>query len=186
MFPCFSIYLIKCTFLINSLNTITRFGFVHIGRVGSAFATVTVTVERFIAVWYPLKKLRNTKILLSVPIVGSLIYCIPRFFEFKTSMVYHDGFSYYRYQNDTNSTNLTTVSYTRWKDTLFKISRLRLIMIWLCFIYKLLGNDIWRDRMAYKSKLRADLHSLDEAGTNRDHTIFHNYYSELLYSKKVS
>ena len=40
--------------------------------------------------------------------------------------------------------------------------------------------------MAYKSKLRADLHSLDEAGTNRDHTIFHNYYSELLYSKKVS
>ena len=40
--------------------------------------------------------------------------------------------------------------------------------------------------MAYKSKLRADIHSLDEAGTNRDHTIFHNYYSELLYSKKVS
>ena len=40
--------------------------------------------------------------------------------------------------------------------------------------------------MAYKSKLRADIHSLDEAGTNRDHTIFHNYYSELLYSEKVS
>ena len=63
--PCFSIYLIKCTFLINSLDTINRFGFVHIGRVGSAFATVTVAVERFIAVMYPLKKLRNTKILLS-------------------------------------------------------------------------------------------------------------------------
>ena len=40
--------------------------------------------------------------------------------------------------------------------------------------------------MAYKSKLCADLHSLDEAGTNRDHTIFHNYHSELLYGKKVS
>ena len=40
--------------------------------------------------------------------------------------------------------------------------------------------------MAYKSKLCADLHSLDEAGTNRDHTIFHNYHFELLYSKKVS
>ena len=145
-------------------------------------------MERFIAVMYPLKKLRNTKILLSVPIVGSLIYCIPRFFEFKTSMVYHDGFSYYRYQNDTNSTNLTTVSSISKIDTLFKIvfARLRLKMIWLCFIYKRLGNDIWRNGMAYKSKLRADIHSLDEAGTNRDHTIFHNYYSELLYSKKVS
>ena len=59
-------------------------------------------------------------------------------------------------------------------------------MSWLCFVYKLLGNDIRRNRMAYKSKLCADIHSLDEAGTNRDHTIFHNYHFELLYSKKVS
>ena len=82
----------------------------HIGRVGSAFATVTVTVERFIAVMYPLKKLRNTRILLSVPIIGSLFSNIPRFFEFKTSLVYFDGQHYFRFSNDTNSTNLTTVS----------------------------------------------------------------------------
>ena len=94
-----------------SLSIIFSFGFVHIGRVGSAFATVTVTVERFIAVMYPLKKLRNTRILLSVPIIGSLFYNIPRFFEFKTSLVFWDGGTdYFRYRNDTNITNLTTVS----------------------------------------------------------------------------
>ena len=82
----------------------------HIGRVGSAFATVTVTVERFIAVMYPLKKLRNTKTLLSIPIIGALLYNIPRFFEFKTSYVWSDGTKYYRLPNATNSTNLSSVS----------------------------------------------------------------------------
>jgi len=91
-------------------TNISSFGFVHIGRVGSAFATVTVTVERFIAVNYPLKRLRNTKVLLSVPIIGSLLYNIPRFFEFKTSQVWSDGHNYYRLTNDTNSTNLSSVS----------------------------------------------------------------------------
>ena len=94
-----------------SILNILSFGFVHIGRVGSAFATVTVTVERFIAVMYPLKKLRNTRILLSVPIIGSLFYNIPRFFEFKTSLVFWDGGTdYFRYRNDTNITDLYTVS----------------------------------------------------------------------------
>ena len=94
------------------MHNIFSFGFVHIGRVGSAFATVTVTVERFIAVMYPLKKLRNTRILLSVPIIGSLFYNIPRFFEFQTTLVYYDGTSYYLHPNDTNSTNLTMVKRT--------------------------------------------------------------------------
>lgn len=104
-----------CVSALNSIQllfftNISSFGFVHIGRVGSAFATVTVTVERFIAVNYPLKRLRNTKILLSVPIIGSLIYNIPRFFEFKTSHVWFDGNHYYRLATDTNSTNLSSVS----------------------------------------------------------------------------
>ena len=60
---------------------------------------------------YPLKKLRNTRILLSVPIIGSLFYNIPRFFEFKTSLVFWDGGTdYFRYRNDTNITDLYTVS----------------------------------------------------------------------------
>ena len=110
---------------------IFSFGFVHIGRVGSAFATVTVTVERFIAVMYPLKKLRNTRILLSVPIIGSLFYNIPRFFEFKTSLVFWDGGTdYFRYRNDTNITNLYTVSSININSFHFTISLKKYTLIY--------------------------------------------------------
>ena len=71
--------------LIKSQN---RFGFAHIGRVGSVFATLMVTIERFVAVWCPLQRLKSTKTLLSISIIGSLIYNIPRFLEFESTTVY--------------------------------------------------------------------------------------------------
>ena len=127
----------------------SSFGFVHIGRVGSAFATVTVTVERFIAVMYPLKKLRNTRILLSVPIIGSLFYNIPRFFEFKTSLVYFDGQNYFRFANDTNSTNLTVVSKKMICHHNSKYCNYFSFYFWL-FVYKstffLTGAYVWSNR----------------------------------------
>ena len=64
-----------------------RFGFVHIGRVGSVFATLMVTIERFVAVWCPLKRLKSTKTLLGISIIGSLLYNIPRFLEFESRSV---------------------------------------------------------------------------------------------------
>ena len=64
------------------------FGFAHIGRVGSVFATLMVTIERFVAVWCPLKRLKSTKTLLSISIIGSLIYNIPRFLEFESTTEY--------------------------------------------------------------------------------------------------
>ena len=66
------------------------FGFAHIGRVGSVFATLMVTIERFVAVWCPLKRLKSTKTLLSISIIGSLIYNIPRFLEFESTTEYFD------------------------------------------------------------------------------------------------
>ena len=47
-----------------------------------------VTIERFVAVWCPLKRLKSTKTLLSISIVGSLIYNIPRFLEFESTTEY--------------------------------------------------------------------------------------------------
>ena len=69
-------------------NNYSRFGFAHIGRVGSVFATLMVTIERFVAVWCPLSRLKSTKTLLSISIIGSLIYNIPRFLEFQSKTVY--------------------------------------------------------------------------------------------------
>ena len=65
-----------------------RFGFAHIGRVGSVFANLMVTIERFVAVWCPLQRLKSTKTLLSISIIGSLIYNISRFLEFESTTVY--------------------------------------------------------------------------------------------------
>ena len=71
-----------------------RFGFAHIGRVGSVFATLMVTIERFVAVWCPLQRLKSTKTLLSISIIGSLIYNIPRFLEFKSTTVCVNEYHY--------------------------------------------------------------------------------------------
>jgi|FrelakmetLWP11LW_1041352.scaffolds.fasta_scaffold301229_1 hypothetical protein len=60
--------------------------------------TLSVTLERFFAVVYPLKRLRLKVVLISASVVGSILYNIPRFFELKTIDVY-------------DPTNNETVSY---------------------------------------------------------------------------
>ena len=65
-------------------NFLSSYGFAHIGRVGSVLMTLSVTLERFFAVVYPLKRLRLKVVLISASVVGSILYNIPRFFELKT------------------------------------------------------------------------------------------------------
>ena len=57
----------------------------HIGRVGSVFMTLSVTIERYFAIWYPLKRLRLKTPLMVVSVVFSFLYNIPRFLEFETT-----------------------------------------------------------------------------------------------------
>ena len=73
---------LTCLFIFN------RYGFVHIGRVGSVLLTLSVTVERFFAIVYPLKRLRRTRFLIYTSTVGTIAYNVPRFFEFKTNYVH--------------------------------------------------------------------------------------------------
>ena len=73
---------LTCLFIFN------RYGFVHIGRVGSVLLTLSVTVERFFAIVYPLKRLRRTRFLIVTSTVGTIAYNVPRFFEFKTNYVH--------------------------------------------------------------------------------------------------
>ena len=57
------------------------FGFGHIGRVGSVFVTMSVTIERFFAIVYPLKHFSGKRFLLITPAVMSVLYNIPKFLE---------------------------------------------------------------------------------------------------------
>ena len=83
---------------------LSRFGFQHIGRVGSVFATLTVTIERFVAVVFPLQKLHNTRKPLALGFIGTVVYNIPRFLEFRTIFIYLDA-------NQNVITNLTNLTY---------------------------------------------------------------------------
>ena len=79
--------------------TFNRYGFAHIGRVGSVFMTLSVTLERFFAIVYPLKRLRLKTILIAGSTLVAVGYNIPRFLEFETILVV-----------DTNSTDNVSVS----------------------------------------------------------------------------
>ena len=61
----------------------SRYGFAHIGRVGSVFITLSVTIERFFAITYPLKKLDLKRWLIFSSVSGAVLYNLPRFFELR-------------------------------------------------------------------------------------------------------
>ena len=59
------------------------YGLGHIGRVGSVFVTVSVTIERYFAIVHPLKHFRGKKYLLLIPSLMAIVYNIPKFLEFE-------------------------------------------------------------------------------------------------------
>lgn len=61
-----------------------RIGLAHIGRVGSVFVTVSVSVERYLSVRYPNNTFLIKKCLLPLPIALAVLYNLPKFFEFVT------------------------------------------------------------------------------------------------------
>ena len=61
------------------------YGILHIGRVGSVFTTLSVAVDRFYAVKYPLKMIESSHLLIICSVSFSLLYNIPRFLEFETN-----------------------------------------------------------------------------------------------------
>ena len=63
--------------------TASRYGFAHIGRVGSVFMTLSVTIERFFAIAYPLKKIQLKRGLILFSVLGAIVYNVPRFFELR-------------------------------------------------------------------------------------------------------
>ena len=71
--------------LLQTIFLHCSFGVAHIGRVGSVFMTLSVTIERYFAIWYPLKRLRLKTPLMVVSVVFSFLYNIPRFLEFETT-----------------------------------------------------------------------------------------------------
>ena len=88
-------------------NFLSSYGFAHIGRVGSVLLTLSVTLERFFAVVYPLKRLRLKVVLISASVVGSILYNIPRFFELKTVDIF-----------DTESNSTVTKFTLKYKATI--------------------------------------------------------------------
>ena len=59
----------------------------HIGRIGSVFVTMSVTIERYYAIVHPLKHFTKKRYLLLISILATVVYNIPRFFEYQLIQV---------------------------------------------------------------------------------------------------
>jgi hypothetical protein len=64
------------------------YGLAHVGRVGSVFVTVSVTIERYLAIVHPLQHFHGKKYLLCTPGIAAIVYNIPKFFEFELRVIY--------------------------------------------------------------------------------------------------
>jgi hypothetical protein len=66
------------------LTRVTRhsYGLVHVFRVGSVFSTLSVTLERFFAIVFPLRDVTCVKrCLIPATTLFTVIFNLPKFFE---------------------------------------------------------------------------------------------------------
>ena len=83
----------------NIVNTNCRIGFAHIGRVGSVVFTVSISVERYLNCTYPNDKLLLKAMLVPIPVIFTLLYNIPKFFELTSCT--HQPLLPQKFMNDT-------------------------------------------------------------------------------------
>ena len=96
---------------------ICRIGFAHIGRVGSVFVTVAITVERYLSVCYPNLECRGKSLLVPIPMIFAIIYNLPKFFELEATpqndengnKIINQSINYEIYYDDQYQKNITHV-----------------------------------------------------------------------------
>ena len=76
---------IKSFFIIYILS----YGLGHIGRVGSVTITLAVTIDRYLALQFTGQNLRIHRYLLRAPIIFTVLYNIPKFLEFQSTLPKH-------------------------------------------------------------------------------------------------
>mgnify|MGYP002046564996 CR=1 FL=1 len=98
--------LLYTIWLIMWISDHFRFAMAHIGRVGSTLATLMDTIERFIAVVYPLRAIQKSTslTLMRCCFVVAIIYNLPRFFEFHTIPLHEMGNTLPEKNNTSNQT----------------------------------------------------------------------------------
>ena len=98
------------------------YGLTHTTRVGSVFATVSVTLERFFAIVFPFKDVnRLKKFLIPSTVVFTIIYNIPKFFEVRQNSWFF--FSYQQYLFSSRKFSKLKLSSIKHANKLFSLSR---------------------------------------------------------------
>ena len=65
-------------------NSYFSFGFLHVGLLGSILTTISIALERYITVCYPTTSFSRKYLLIVSPIIATIMYNIPKFFEIIT------------------------------------------------------------------------------------------------------
>ena len=81
-----------------------RIGLAHIGRVGSVFVTVAITIERYLSSCEPTIRQDRKSWLITTSVAVAILYNVPRFFGLKT--VENDLAMRIEKHNSTNENNL--------------------------------------------------------------------------------
>ena len=165
---------------------ICSIGFAHIGRVGSVFCTVAVTVERYLSVCHPNMECRGKCLLVPVPIILSIIYNIPKFFELEATPrfdekgnknIHQSNETFYDDQYQINVTQVvedigyrgTALRLNHWYVVLYVFwSKFLLVEIFPWVIVIALNVCIWRKIKEFK-RIRRETLRKDEGNKLRNY-----------------
>ena len=90
----------------NCALKLCRMGLIHVGRVGSTAVTVSLSIERYLAISQRDSDI-SSKFLFWTPIISSVLYNIPKFFELETCEVsWQSIIQYYLNATKLNSTDV--------------------------------------------------------------------------------
>ena len=156
---------------------ILRIGFVHIGRVGSVFVTIAITIERYVVVCHRASEFKGKFLLIPLPIISAILYNIPKFFEIEaTEYSSHDKVSEQITSPNTSYTDSAVLEKLKVEDIGYRGTALRLnywyvifyvtwpklliveIIPWIMVI--VLNTLIWNEMRKFRSARNANFPSV--------------------------
>lgn len=130
--------------------------------------TLSVSLERFWAIRYPLKIFEKGYLIINISVIFTVIYNVPRFFEFETSEipcsniipnVTSDGPKVHPINDCQKTNNCSNYSFISLK-------------IHKCELNLFPDAEVYTNKFAAKSGIRSNLYCVDEILCDRDHSIF--------------
>ncbi|XP_059087608.1 FMRFamide receptor-like [Tigriopus californicus] len=127
------------------------YGCAHIGRVGSVYLTMSVTIERYFAIVHPLRHFRGKKVLIPMSVGLTTLYNIPKFFELR-----YDSERREIYQTAMRQNPIYVTYYIFWSKFIFVeiIPYISIIVLNWMVMVKIYKSTSFQKKFRYRSTVR--------------------------------